>query len=282
MDPVQMEFLVTSIIDEKDKAFITPIGSPLATASLLSNPSSSASSRKKKNPFKYNGPRDSLNSRYKIGKPGSRRYRQWENEFFLVQNLSETESEYESEYSDGWDEAYEPSYGSFALVLEEENKYLWEPFIDVTEEQQKILLDFYEQDSESDRDSEELLEPLSPQEAFSRTRHCTRKTLRKHKDSRFLQELDETIFSFSKNDSFELPEGRDYLQQDDESGELIFSLSHKFHRLLLHSLCEYYDLVSYSVDASEERQTIVYKRENTLSRQQSVTRFLKLLEDETA
>jgi len=279
-----MDILNTS----DDNPFHTPFGSPLATASPLVDPlPSSRSGSKKKSAFRY-GPRDSLQSRYKIGKPGSRRYRNWENEFFLVKNLSETESEYDSAYSSDWDSGCEPSFGSFALVLEDENREHWDAFIDITEEQQNILLGFYNVDDEDDQSSEDDESDyeddsgktntqslcVSADEAFTSLRNCTRKTLTRFKDSVLLQEIDDTIFSYSNGLLFSLV-GRDYLRHDETEDALIFSFPEKFHRLLLHSICEFYDLVSYSIDVTEERQTVVYKRPKTKARQTSIVNYMQ-------
>jgi len=276
-----MDFLTAT----DDNPFHTPFGSPLATASPLVNPVPSSRSQKKKSAFRY-GPRDSLQSRYKIGKPGSRRYRNWENEFFLVKNLSETESEYDSAYSSDWDSGCEPSFGSFALVLEDENREHWDAFIDITEEQQNILLGFYDdeeddQSSEDESDYEDVngtntqsLSVIPADEAFTTLRNCTRRTLTRFKDSSLLQEIDDTIFSYSNGLLFSLVE-RDYLRHDETEDALIFSLPEKFHRLLLHSICEYYDLVSYSLDVTEERQTVVYKRPKTKARQISLVNYMQ-------
>jgi hypothetical protein len=282
METIIMDFLNTA---DDLNPFHTPFGSPLATASPLVDPiPSSSRSRKKKSAFRY-GPRDSLRSRYKIGKPGSRRYRNWENEFFLVKNLSETESEYDSAYSSDWDSSCEPSFGSFALVLEDENREHWDAFIDITEEQQNILLGFYnddeddqssEDESDYEDDSGTLTLPLSvsANEAFTSLRNCTRRTLTRFKDSALLQEIDDTIFSYTNGLLFSLG-GIDYLRHDETEDALIFSLPEKFHRLLLHSICEFYDLVSYSIDVTEERQTVVYKRPKTRTRETSLVNYMQ-------
>jgi len=261
MDPTLFDYLVTSL--EKTSVFPT-----FTTASTLDTPRSCSQKKKK---FRF-GPRDSLNSRLKIGRPGSRRYRHWENEFFLLKNLSETESECDSEYSDDWDESYAPSYGLFSAVFEDENKEIWEPFVDTTEEQQAILLALSDYDDE-DQTCEETFEPLSAAEAFSLLRKRSQRTLNRHKDSLLLEQMDNIIFAFSnghRNDDH-----LDFLRPStDETGEvLIFAFEEKFHRHLLHAVCEFYDLVSYSVDSTEERLTIVHQRQNA-SRSSSLFQFL--------
>jgi len=235
-------------------------------------PGTPSSLQKKRNNKFRNRQRDSLASRKKIGKPGSRRYRQWENEFFLIRNLSETESEYESGFSDDWDESYAPSYGPFSVVFEDDNREVWEPFVDITEERQQILLTF----SDYDDSSEEEDIDLSPSEIFSLLRRRSQRTLKRHKHSAILQRIDDIVVAFSNcliyDDQFE------YLRPGfgEEVGEcLVFAFSEKFQRHLLHALCEFYNLVSYSVDTSEERITIVQRRMVVTSHNQSVLQYLK-------
>jgi len=241
--------------------------SPLACGYVVDTPSSS---QKKRNKFRY-VQRDSLASRKKIGKPGSRRYRQWENEFFLIRNLSDTESEYESGLSDDWDESYAPSYGPFSVVFEDDNRLVWEPFVDITEERQQILLAF----SDYDDSSEEENIDLSPSEIFSLLRKRSQRTLKRHKHSTLLQRIDDIVLAYSNcliyDDQFE------FLRPsfNENVGEcLVFGFSEKFQRHLLHALCEFYNLVSYSVDTSAERVTIVQRRKVSHNRS-SVLQFLK-------
>jgi len=257
MDPTLFDYLASSF-DERKTVPILATASPLAGNTRESTPSSS---HKKK--FRY-GARDSLNSRMKIGRPGSRRYRHWENEFFLLKNLSETESECES---DDWDESYAPSYGAFAMVFEEGNREIWEPFVDTTEEQQRILLAEYE----SDDSFEETFHAVSPPEAFALLRKRSQRTLKRHKKSRLLEQMDGVIFAFMNGHLYD--DQLDFLRQDDSGETLIFSFSEKFHRHMLHALCEFYDLVSYSVDITEERVTVVHPRRN-ISRSSSLLQLL--------
>jgi len=245
----------------------------LATASPLASESAPSSLKKRGNKFRY-AARDSLAGRMKIGRPGSRRYRHWENEFFLIKNLSETESEHESEFSDDWDESYAPSYGSFSVVFEDDNKEAWEPFVDITEEQQRILLAL----SDYDDTSKDECQVLSPSQTFALLRKRSQRTLKRHKHSQLLHRIDEIVFAYSNSLLYD--DQVEFLRMDDtreEDGEiLIFAFSEKFQRHLLHALCEFYDLVSYSVDMSEERVTVVHRREFTTNhRSSSVVQFLR-------
>jgi len=236
-------------------------------------PGTPSSLQKKRNNKFRNRQRDSLASRKKIGKPGSRRYRQWENEFFLIRNLSETESEYESGFSDDWDESFAPSYGPFAVVFEDDNREVWEPFVDITEERQQILLTLSDYDSSQEEDID-----LSPSEIFSLLRKRSQRTLKRHKHSAFLQRIDDIVLAFMNclvyDDQFE------FLRPgfgEDGAACLVFAFPEKFQRHLLHALCEFYNLVSYSVDTSEERVTVVQRRMVLLSslNKSSVLPYLK-------
>jgi len=242
----------------------TPPFPTLATASPLAGNSRASTPSSSKKKFRH-GPRDSLNSRMKIGRPGSRRYRHWENEFFLLKNLSETESECES---DDWDESYAPSYGAFAVVFEEGNRDIWEPFVDTTEEQQQLLLAEYESEDDS---FEEPLSPLSSPEAFALLRKRSQRTLKRHKKSQLLSQMDGVIFAFTNGLLYD--DQLEYLRRDETGETLIFSFSDKFQRHMLHALCEFYDLVSYSVDMIEERVTVVHARQS-VSRSSSLMQYL--------
>jgi len=254
MDPTLFEYLV-STIDERQT--VLPV---FTTASILDTPPSS----RRKSKFRY-GPRDSLNSRLKIGRPGSRRYRHWENEYFLIKNLSETESECDEDE----EEAYEPSYGLFSAVFEEENKEVWEPFVDTTEEQQAILLALSEDDE--DQPFEETFGTLSAADAFSLLRTRSQRTLHRHRDSQLLEQMDNILFAFSNGRCHE--DRLEFLRPSVDGEVLVFAFEKKFHRHLLHAVCEFYDLVSYSADSTEERVTIVHQRQNA-TRSSSLYQFL--------
>lgn len=255
-----------------------PYNSPPRGHTPPSSKSTPSSSGKKRR-YKF-GPRDSLNHRNKIGKPGSRRYRYWENEFFLLKNLSETESELEG--CDDWDETLEPVFGAFAAVFEEKNQELWEPFVEVTEEQQRLLLVGLFGGDEEEEEEEELEEvffrSLTASESFRHLRKRSQRTLRRHKDSMFLHQLDSTIFAYANSllqDSEALNFDFFRKSENDLENPLVFSFSDKFRRHVLHSLCEFYDLVSYSTSSSsEERITVVYRRPEGIRTDMSLVQFL--------
>jgi len=138
--------------------------------------------------------------------------------------------------------------------------------------------DYDEIDNENRDDSSYLQLPLTADEAFTQISNVSRRLLIRHRDNQLLQELDETIFSFSYG-VISITESKDYIQHDQTDGSLIFSLEDKFQRLLLHSLCEYYDFVSYSFgDEEDQRQTVVYKRKHTPVRETALMTYLNVLE----
>jgi len=196
--------------------------------------------------------------------------------FFLLKNLSETESELEG--SDDWDETLEPVYGAFAAVFEEENQDLWDPFVEVTEEQQNLLL-VQLFGGDSDEEEEELEEAFfqsqTASESFRLLRKRSQRTLRRHKDSIFLHQLDSTIFAYANCLLLEEDHEFDFFRKSENDEPLVFSFSDKFRRHVLHSLCEFYDLVSYSTNKStEERITVVYRRTEGNRIDMSLVQFL--------
>lgn len=246
------------------------IGSISTDSTHLSTASNANQYNPGRGPLKHRklrGARDSLNSRMKIGRPGSRRYRHWENEFFLVKNLSETESEYESEYSDK-DEPFLPGYGAFAVLFEEENAVKWEPFVDITEEEQRILLKI-EELTRISQEEESTSAIWSAAERFGSLHRRARKTLRRNKYSKILHSLDLVVSAFARGEEIDFaPEYMrtpDVIGAEESQGTLdqqliVFAFGDKFRRHLLHCLCEFYDLVSYSTNVGEDRLTVVKKR----------------------
>jgi len=117
-----------------------------------------------------------LNKRNRIGKEGSRRFNYWSNEFFaqtLVRSSNDSEGENDV-WDDEYDDKYEPSHGFFSDIFHDDDKCkLWEPFLEVTEEQQNQLLSELSDPSEEDSEEENYYAGL---EYMSR---YTRQTLKK-------------------------------------------------------------------------------------------------------
>ena len=85
------------------------------------------------------------------------------------------------------------------LLRDDELFEEWKRFIDITEEQQKVLLSDLFSDSESD-DENDFFEPinLSSRERYHRIDRDTKKLLKKFNGSTFLLELDDLLLAFLK------------------------------------------------------------------------------------
>jgi hypothetical protein len=169
---------------------------------------------------------DSVTSREtKIGKPGSKRFQRWLNNSYLM----------------GFEEGMEPSdltiqppASMFNRLFEDEtNLHLWEPFVDVTEEQQRKMLN--KMCSQSKKELKTRPSSLG-EESFLRVEKKIRKQLVKFLDSPFLIELDKEIVSFASE------------QWDTNRRQLKFQFTDSFHRMICHGICQFYSLNSRSVE----------------------------------
>jgi len=222
--------------------------------------------KKKKNHAKYRyGPRDSLNSRYHIGKPGSRRFNYWSSEFFARTYLhSDNESDFDSDiWDDEYDDKYAPSFGYFAEIFQDDNSTKsWDPFIEVTEEEQnKLLTDLscegVDDLSDSESSDGDILEDF---ERFEYMRRYSKQAILSNLNSHTLENIDKELYD---------------LQDDEEEFQRVFSFSDSYRRLLVHSVSEFYNMTSYSKDTEEgHRITVVRKRDTDTSTE---TTLLSLL-----
>jgi len=185
--------------------------------------------------------RDDLSQRYKLGKPGSKNYRKWESEFALRKSHSESTSS----YSDGdaeFDESYEPAFGYFGQVFangELDQKIL--TILDITEEEQRLYLNF-------DGRKPSLKQKQDSGNAVSCWKSLPRRNkniLKKFSDHILLTDIDNIIYEFVAFDN---------------TLEVEVALNNSFQRLLLHSVCRFYNLVSYSINQNSSRVVIVKKR----------------------
>jgi hypothetical protein len=180
-------------------------------------------------------PRDSLQNRYRLGSPGSRRYQRILNEFLLWRmsrdmaryeaEMSGTDTETENDFEFDDPEVYEPKYTRFSfLFLDIENMKRMEPFLDITiEEQEKFFRSIakrkrrhdkkkrkYKCEHASDTEQktletlsqenkcEEEVAVISPKESFRRLSKRTRKLLQRNVDSNFLEVVDEELYRLFK------------------------------------------------------------------------------------
>jgi hypothetical protein len=212
--------------------------------------------KKKKNKFRY-GPRDSLTKRYSPGKVGSRRYNRFMNDVYArTFYKSDTESDLDSDiWDDLYDENYEPSYGGFAdLFLNEDKFKSFDPFIDITEEKQSDLLDDF-------TDSEDCIDDSSSSyddEDFD-IRRSYKKVVKRNKNSTCLHHIDSELYKF----------------QIDEKEMMFFSYEDGYRRLLVHSVSDYYKMQSYSKCMENgDRITVVHKKIDTQKKEKPLVTIL--------
>jgi len=213
--------------------------SSLSSSTIAVSPSNTSSSGKKKKNFRW-GARDSLASRNRPGRPGSKRYQRYDNEKFLFQLLSDSESDVGDDDLN-FEEQYEPAPGVFAFVHEPKNKLMIEPFLHISEELQESLLL-----SSSDEDEDTFVmdfrypkdRAFSADECFRSLKLRSQRVLKKHSRSDQLFEFDRVLN--------ELAHGNLHDGDGNECQDCVFSLDDAFSRLILHAVAEYYDLVSFS------------------------------------
>jgi len=220
--------------------------------SLSMSPESSQSSGKKKKKFRY-GARDSIASRLRHGRPGSKRYQRFDNDCYLVKLLSDSESDVGDDEIN-FDESFEPVPGHFAFAHDPWNKRILEPFLDITEELQDAMMESSDEETFTMEIEFETIQDINPEESFRSLKIRSQRVLKKHRHSDHLHRIDDLLSKFSKNE----------LYDDDKSlcEECIFDLEEPFARLILHAVAEYYDLVSYSQNhEGSAKRTKVVRRE---------------------
>jgi len=116
-------------------------------------------------------------------------------EFWLLKNFSDTESYGHTADSDeDFDETYEPAGGAFAIAFESpENQQMLEPFIDLTEQEQKILLEQYAKKSSVNFPTPKYW--FSPVESFKGLRTRSQRSLKKHHNSVLFESIDSLLYS---------------------------------------------------------------------------------------
>jgi len=203
------------------------------------------------------GPRDSLASRLSVGRPGSRRFKNWELDQALRFNLEESESSLSSDELD-FEEKYEPSCGAFGLYFYDPAlQSLLKPFLDVTEEQERVLQGFPDDVSLYEPEPH----PCSPEDSFNLLKLQSQRLLRKHSDRQFVTTIDRQIFEFCV--------GSTTLTR--------FEFDSSFTRYLAHAVSEYYGLVCYSRKAKKGKITFVEKKADFIVPSITLSDFLSTL-----
>jgi len=197
----------------------------------------------------------------RIGRPGSKRYQRFLNKEYL------SEQQWDLEFEDF--QAVRFGCTPFSALFEEHNSRIWEPFIDITEEEEQWLLRQLEEGKSSNveerdelgdwiiiqQEEDNLLDEFVDQAihgatSLLRIQKDIRKFMRRNPDSPFLLAMDKEI--------------ADYIEA--ESQLLTYTLETSFQRLICHGICQYYALRSRSEDQIDgTRLTIVSKPKGGIS-----------------
>lgn len=220
--------------------------------------------------------RDSLKRRENIGKPGSRRHQRWMNRVFLMEQEAELELE---DFT-----VLDPAIPRTALSQIFEDSYfneIWDPFVDITEEQEEKLLmaldftlthktdkykrevgvSFEDDDDEEEEDENEDEKMFPAHESFKRIDKKIRKVLQQQIENEFLASMDKEIASYI---------------QIKEFNTLTYSFEDSFHRLICHGICQFYSLRSRSEDSDTGDRILVIKKPATLLKPSTtLTQFLQ-------
>jgi len=217
--------------------------------------------------------RDSLSRVKRVGTPGSKRHQRFLNKLFLV------EQQWELEPQDF--QVVEFTCSPFSVLFEEENRKLWENFLDVTEEQQEQMLtqisdglrpskentdefgNWVIVESEDLEDGFEEIESCTPtaSESFKRVEKHIRKLIRKNRENSFLLAIDKEI--------------TEYLQTKNEVRTYQFETG--YHRMICHGVCQYYSLNSKSHQMKSDRILVVSKpKKGTQIPSSTLSQYLSL------
>jgi len=184
--------------------------------------------------------RDSLTRLHKTGRPGSKRYQRFVNREYLQ------EQQWDLQPEDF--QVVQFTRTVFSTLLHEKNRKIWEPFIDVTEEQEALMLQKIckggpMEDSDEfgdwififDENVEEVKMSVKPHVSFSKIEKRVKQYILKNPDSPFLQSMDKEIVVYIKG----------------STQRMSYNFENPFHRLICHGICEFYSLHSHSEDSKE-------------------------------
>jgi len=200
--------------------------------------------------------RDSEARFNRVGKPGSKRHQRYLNNTFL-----------QDQHWDLSPEDFEIvrfSCSPFAALFDEENRRRWEPFVDITEEEQRDLLahlhcmkednedefgDFVVIKSETAQIMEEFDEvkvPSFPPEVhFKKVEKKLRKVMQKHSNNQFFISIDKEIVNYIQLSTYT---------------PLTLSLTESFHRMICHGICQFYSLRSHSESLASGHRIVIVKK----------------------
>eukprot|EP01126_Amoeba_proteus_P016615 TRINITY_DN1773_c0_g1_i11.p1 TRINITY_DN1773_c0_g1~~TRINITY_DN1773_c0_g1_i11.p1 ORF type:complete len:229 (-),score=24.38 TRINITY_DN1773_c0_g1_i11:273-959(-) len=167
----------------------------------------------------------------------------------LRQTLHDTESTLsasDTEFEADWDETFEPNFGPFSgFFLNEEIQESISPFLDITISQEEELLKTLRLVTDSTLDSPFFSPPygLTHSQAFDSLNVRLQRVLKKCRDSCLLHQIDSRVFNFLTSDE----------------SQLCFKYFNAQQRQMVHAVAEFYQLISFSVNKANRRDTIVHK-----------------------
>jgi len=140
----------------------------------------------------------------------------------------------------------------------------WQPFLDVTEEDERMMLNFaMSSDAESEPDDDPLYRHsryARAHYAFDRLTSEGRRSVIKYAYTDFLEELDHVLWEFVQgNDRFvstDFSEHFDF-QYCYTSNTLRLSMKDSFHRMLVHTISTFYNAISLSEITSRGEKIVV-------------------------
>lgn len=173
--------------------------------------------------------RDSFGKRTSPGRPGTKRHQRYLNHVFLAERVEELEPR-------DW-EIREPSGPSpLARLMHSADG---QRFVDMSEEQESQLLSSLRPQAQPRKENS----PELPVVAFERISRKSQRVLRRQGNETMVKAFDAEI--------------RRHLSSDRRAWSI--SCSDSLQRLVCHGVCEFYALISFSVDTMSTRRVLVRK-----------------------
>jgi len=185
-----------------------------------------------------------------FGRPGSKRFQRYVNKSFLLENEDELRMEDLIVFQ-------APTITPLSLLFEERNKKIWEPFVSVTEEQQKNMIAIVEMSSSRHTAADVTLS--SPQ-SFDLIDMKIRKILKNNSESEFFSDLEKELLHYIESD---------------EIDSLAYSFEETYHRMICHGISQYYNLESRSKNENGNRIVVVQKKKDSRVPGETLSQFLQ-------
>jgi len=187
-------------------------------------------------------------------KPGSKRYKRFMKNVELLETaLSDSEGEeFEIEVE------YTVEFRSpFTVIFEDEEfRSKWEPFIDITEEEEANLLEII---SKKHTKAKKQRDPNSPSDCWKNLGKYAKKTLKTHADSPMIAALDQMLIDFILS----------------RGNRKSFVLTSQFQRLLCHSIASFYSMQAHTTRNGPNTFTTITKSKTTQLPSLPLSEFLK-------